>query len=104
MRLVEKFRRGMHITMGEVNVDMSHVGGQRRQPRIDVQAVPIPLQKPTARKSVPQAVNRGPFARPAGQVARPKDLPEGIIGGVVRESLHPATDEQRRVRQGRSDP
>jgi hypothetical protein len=62
--LCNQLRCCLKVDLSGMDIHMAHIGGQPREPGINVLSIPIPGQQPLNRKGVSQVVDAG-----AGELA-----------------------------------
>jgi hypothetical protein len=53
MYLFEQFGGGLQIDVRGTDIDMTHIGGQSRQPGVDIVSLPVPGQQPVYGEGMP---------------------------------------------------
>jgi len=57
--LLDQLRRSPQVDLSGMEIHVAHVGGQPREPGVEILSVPIPGQQSVNRKGVSQVVDAG---------------------------------------------
>ena len=69
MNLLEQFGGGLQIDVGGTDIDMAHIGGQSRQPGVDIHALPVPGKQSVDGEGMSQIMDTRPGALVVRDVA-----------------------------------
>ena len=92
--LFDQFGCRLQVDLSGVDIHVTHIGCQPRQPAVDILPIPIPAQESVNRKGVPEVVD----ARTGGVLAMldsalPEQVPEGLIDGWVVQAARSLVEE-----------
>lgn len=81
---------GAQVDMSGTDAYMAHIGGQGREPGVDILLVPVPCQQSMHGKGMPQVMDTWTGVFVVGDAALFKQLPEGVIDCAVTQAVSPA--------------
>ena len=84
--LLQQFRGRVQIDLGGLDVHMSQVRGQPREPGIDVLPVAVPGEQALDGKGVPHVMNTWTGVPAMWDPALGQQMPEGVIDGGMTQA------------------
>jgi len=93
MDLFYQFRCSLQVDLSGMDIQMAHVGGKIRKPRVHILSVPIPGQKSMNREGVPDVVYSGAGLFAVMDIALLQQMPEGLIHRTVVQTAASFVDK-----------
>ena len=92
---LDQFGCGVQIYMGGFDIHMAHVSGQPGQARVNVRAVPVPLQKPVNRERMAQVMDAWAAILVIRDAALFQQVQEGGVDRRMQQQASTRINEKR---------
>ena len=97
INFAQELGRWLQVDLGGTDIDVTHVRGQRREPGVDILAVPIPCQEPVDCERVTQVMDTGSLAIVVHDAALPQESSERIVDRCMTQAMTLKWNRQRRI-------